>query len=119
MRQKKGFRYKKKADVINAIPSDMDLLSYFLSLSNPEREMLMEELKVAQENLSVNNPQYVYMLVVCYLVSISCYFGVREYWFMAYLFAINLVVTLLYMSTLSKARPYKKSLRLLSALPIS
>jgi len=119
MRQKKGFRYKKRADVINAIPPDMDLLSYFLSLSNAEREMLMEELKVAEVNLSGNKPQYVYMLVVCYVVSVSCYFGVREYWFMAYLLAINLVVTLLYISTFSKARPYTKSLRLLSALPIN
>jgi hypothetical protein len=119
MKRKRGFRYKKRADVINAIPPDKDLLSYFLSLSNPEREMLIEELKVAEENLNGNKPQHLYMLMVCYVVSISCYFGVREYWFMAYLFAINLVVSLLFFSTFRKARPYKKSHRLLSALPIS
>jgi hypothetical protein len=81
--------YKKEANILNAIPSGIDLTTYFDSLDLFEKRELIDELKEYRAFNSKNLRKATHLVLISHLVSLVCYFGVQQEWFLYYLVCIN------------------------------
>jgi hypothetical protein len=87
---------KKEARVLNAIPSDKTLIEYFDSLDVFEKRELIDELKYVGNAYSKNLKKQITLASVSWICSFLCYFGVQETWFIYYLIAINVPLTIFF-----------------------
>ncbi len=85
---------KTKAEILNAIPLEMDLETYFDSLTIFDKRSLINELEVCKAHFSKNYRLKIRLAIFSYLCSFLCYLGVREDWFIYYLIGINLPLSI-------------------------
>ena len=85
---------KTKADILNAIPSGMDLDTYFDSLPVFEKRELINELEVCKGHFAKNIKAKVMLVLFSYTCSFLCYFGIKEDWFIFYLFCLNVPLSI-------------------------
>ncbi len=102
---------KSKADILNAIPSGMDLETYFDSLSIFEKRELIEELDVCKGHFTKNLKPKMHLALFSYLCSFICYFGIREEWFIYYLIGINVPLSIFLFLDFKDASFYEKAIK--------
>ena len=102
---------KTKADILNAIPSEMDLETYFDSLTIFEKRELINELEVCKSHFKKNFKPKMYLAAFSYTCSFLCYFGIKEEWFIYYLIGINLPLSIFFFLDIKDASLYDKVIR--------
>ena len=85
---------KKEANVLNSIKPDTTLDEHFDSLDIFEKREMIDELKQSKEYFSKNMVRNIFFAVFSYICSALCYFGVQETWFIYYLIAINVPLSI-------------------------
>jgi hypothetical protein len=103
----------KTAEIINAIPQNMSLETYFDSLNVFEKRELIDELEEAKNNYSKNLKRNSALACFSYLVSFGCYFGVQETWFIYYLICLNIPLSFFLFLSYKSSYSYSKSIRVL------
>lgn len=96
-----------EASILNAIPADIDLNSYFDSLSIFEKRELINELEFNRENHSKNVRRMAKLVLFSHLVSLGCYLVVQQEWFFYYLICIHTPMDVLLFFKIKSARTYK------------
>ncbi len=102
---------KSKADILNAIPSGMDLETYFDSLTIFEKRELITELDVCKGHFEKNLKPKMYLALFSYISSIICYFGIREEWFIYYLIGINVPLSIFLFLDIKDTSFYTKAIK--------
>jgi hypothetical protein len=102
---------KTKADILNAIPSEMDLETYFDSLTIFEKRELINELEVCKSHFTKNFKPKMYLAIFSYTCSFLCFFGIKEEWFIYYLIAINLPLSIFLFLDFKDTSLYDKVIR--------
>lgn len=102
---------KTNADILNAIPLEMDLETYFDSLTIFEKRELINELEVCKGHFSKDNRLKIRLAIFSYVCSFLCYFGVREDWFIYYLIGINLPLSVFLIMGIQNTKKYEKAIR--------
>lgn len=99
---------KTNAEILNAIPSEMDLETYFNSLTIFEKRELINELEVCKGHFSKENSLKMRLAIFSYVCSFLCYFGVREDWFIYYLIGINVPLSIFLIMGIQNTKKYEK-----------
>ncbi len=99
---------KTKADILNAIPSGMDLETYFDSLDIFDKRELINELEVCKGHFTKYLKPKIYSKFFSYVTSFICYFGNREDWFIYYLIGLNLLLSIFLFLDIKDASFYEK-----------
>jgi hypothetical protein len=102
---------KTNADILNSIPSEMDLITYFDSLSIFEKRELINELKVCNSFFNKNMRLKTRLVLFSYGCSFFCYFRISENWIMYYLIGINVPLSLFLFRGIQEALFYEKAIR--------
>ena len=97
---------KTQATILNAIPSNMDLETYFESLDVFDKRALLDELEICKGHFTKNLKRNTVMVLISDLTSFLCYFGIREEWFIYYLFCINIPMSIFLFLTYRSASIY-------------
>ncbi len=106
---------KTKAEILNAIPSGMDLETYFDSLTIFEKRELINELEICKGHFTKNLKPKMYLAIFSYICSFLCYFGIREEWFIYYLMGINLPLSIFLFLDIKDASFYDKVIKKLES----
>ena len=99
---------KTKADILNAIPSGMDLETYFDSLDIFDKRELINELEVCKSHFTKYLKPKIYSILFSYATSFICYFGIREEWFIYYLIGMNLLLSIFLLLDIKDVSFYEK-----------
>ena len=102
---------KTKADILNAIPSGMDLETYFDSLDIFDKRELINELEVCKGHFTKYLKPKIYSILFSYVTSFICYFGIREEWFIYYLIGMNLLLSIFLFLDIKDASFYEKVIK--------
>ena len=102
---------KNKADMLNAIPSGMDLETYFDSLDVFEKRELINELEVCKSHFTKYLKPKLYFAFFSYACSFLSYFGIQEAWFIFYLIGINLLLSIFLFLDIKDASIYEKAIK--------
>jgi hypothetical protein len=101
---------KTNAEILNAIPSEMDLKTYFDSLTIFEKRELINELEVCKGHFSKNMKLKIGLALFSYVCSFLCYFGIREDWFIYYLIGINIPLSIFLFKGIQETLFYEKAI---------
>ena len=104
---------KTNAEILNAIPSGMNLETYFDSLDIFDERELINELEVCKGHFAKNLKPKIYLALFSYACSFLCYFGIREEWFIYYLIGINMPLSILLLWDIKDALFYMKVIKIL------
>ena len=85
---------KKEANVINSIKPGVSLDEHFDSLDIFKKREMIDELKQSGEYFGKNMRRNIFFAVLSYICSAICYFGIQETWFIYYLLAGNVPVSI-------------------------
>jgi hypothetical protein len=102
---------KTQATILNAIPENMNLETYFDSLTIFEKRELINELEVCKSHFTKNLKPKMYLAIFSYICSFLCYFGIREVWFIYYLIGINLPLSIFLFLDIKDASFYDKAIK--------
>ncbi len=102
---------KTKADILNAIPSGMDLETYFDSLDIFEKRELINELEVCKSHFTKYLKPKLYFAFFSYAYSLLSYFGMQEAWFIFYLIGMNLLISIFLFLDIKDASVYEKVIK--------
>ena len=102
---------KTKAEILNAIPSGMDLENYFDSLTIFEKRELINELEICKGHFTKNLKPKIYLALFSYVCSFLCYLGIREEWFIYYLISINVPLSIFLFLNIKNVSLYDKVIK--------
>ena len=103
----------KTAEIINAIPENMSLETYFDSLDIFEKRQILNELEKSKEIFSKSLNRNTKLACFSYLVSFGCYFGIQETWFIFYLVCLNIPLSFVLFLNFKSSYTYLKAIRIL------
>jgi hypothetical protein len=106
---------KTQATILNAIPANLNLETYFDSLTIFEKRELINELEVCKSHFTKNLKPKMYLAIFSYVCSFLCYFGIREEWFIFYLMVINLPLSIFLFLDIKDASFYDKVIKKLES----
>ena len=106
---------KTNAEILNTIPTGMNLETYFASLNIFEKRELIYELEVCKSNFTKNLKPKMYLAIFSYICSFLCYFGIGEEWFIYYLIGINLPLSFFLFLDIKDASFYDKVIKKLES----
>ncbi len=107
---------KTKADILNAIPAEMNLETYFETLNIFEKRELIDELEVCKSHCTKHFKQKVHFALISYTISFVCYFGIGEAWFLYYLVGINIPLSIFLFLDFKDGALYDKAIKKLTGL---
>jgi hypothetical protein len=102
---------KTQAVILNAIPSGMDLETYFDSLNIFQKRELINELEVCKGHFAKNIKPKVMLALFSYTCSFLCYFGIKEDWFIYYLFCLNVPLSIFLFLDIKEFTVYDKVIK--------
>ena len=102
---------KTKADILNAIPSGMDLETYFDSLTVFQKRELINELEVSKSHFANNIKPKAILVLFSYACSFLCYFGIKENWFAFYLICLNVPLSIFFFLDIKEYSVYDKAVK--------
>ena len=104
---------KTQAVILNAIPSGMDLETYFDSLNIFQKRELINELEVCKGHFAKNIKAKVMLVLFSYTCSFLCYFGIKEDWFIFYLFCLNVPLSIFLFLDMKNYSVYENVIKIL------
>ena len=102
---------KTQATILNAIPANMNLETYFDSLTIFEKRELINELEVCKSHFTKYLKPKIYLALFSYVCSFLCYFGIREEWFISYLISINVPLSIFLFLNIKNVSLYDKVIK--------
>jgi hypothetical protein len=102
---------KTQATILNAIPANMNLETYFDSLTIFEKRELINELEVCKSHFTKYLKPKIYLALFSYVCSFLCYFGIREEWFIYYLISINVPLSIFLFLNIKNVSLYDKVIK--------
>ena len=102
---------KTQAVILNAIPSGMYLETYFDSLNIFQKRELINELEVCKGHFAKNIKVKVMLVLFSYTCSFLCYFGIKEDWFIYYLFCLNVPLSIFLFLNIKEFTVYDKVIK--------
>jgi hypothetical protein len=102
---------KTTAELLNAIPDGIDLGTYFDSLDIFDKRELINELEVSKSFFTKNYKRNTFLVFVSYLISFSCYFGIKETWFIYYLICVNIPLTIFLFLSIKNSLEYLRAIK--------
>ena len=106
---------KTNAEILNTIPTGMNLETYFASLNIFEKRELINELEVCKSHFTKHFKQKVHLALISYTCSFVCYFGIGEAWFLYYLVGINIPLSIFLFLDFKDASLYDKAIKKLES----
>ncbi len=104
---------KKSAEILNAIPTGVELKDYFNTLDAFQKRELIDELKEIASLWVSKSKKTLPLAILSYVVSFVCYFGTDQSWAGWYLFAINVPLTFIHILHYVKAYRYTIAAKIL------
>ena len=99
---------KKEANVINSIKKGVSFDEHFDSLNIFEKREMIDELKQSKEYFRKNMVRNIFFALFSYICSTLSYFAVQETWFIYYLIAINVPLSIFLYIHLNNFATYAK-----------